>query len=146
MNGDRLSSPGRTPQQRMQLRYGFNEIYGWWHLSAGPHREEVQRRLRLMNTSVVRVFVFDQPVPDPVKNWSAFAGHLQSILDIGARPMVTFEFHVNPLVPWIWMGGIIMAFGTLVAMWPTGPAGAGTTVVPRPSVGRARRESELVEV
>ncbi len=90
MNGDRLSSPGRTLQQRMQLRYGFNEIYGWWHLSAGPYREEVQRRLRLMDTSVVRVFVFDQPVPDPVKNWGAFAGCLQAILDIGARPMVTF--------------------------------------------------------
>ena len=90
MNEDRLSPPGHALQQRMQLRYGFNEIYGWWHLSAGPHREEVQRRLRLMNTAVVRVFVFDQPVPDPVKNWSAFAGHLQSILDIGARPMVTF--------------------------------------------------------
>lgn len=74
----------------MQLRYGFNEIYGWWHLSAGTHHEEVQRRLRLMGTDVVRVFVFDQPVPNPMKDWRLFAGYLQGVMDAGARPMVTF--------------------------------------------------------
>ena len=26
---------------------------------------------------------------------------------------------VNPMVAWIWMGGAIMAFGTLIALWPT---------------------------
>ena len=90
VNRDLLSADGRSPQRRMQLRYGFNEIYGWWHLSAGPHREEVQRRLRLMDTAVVRIFVFDQPVPDPIKNWGAFAGCVQAVLDVGAVPMVTF--------------------------------------------------------
>lgn len=86
----------RTPQnaveppQRMKMRYGFNEIYGWWHFSRGEHREEIQRRLRLMDTKVVRVFVFDQPVPDPFKDWQSFEGFIQAILDIGAKPMVTF--------------------------------------------------------
>ena len=76
--------------QRMKLRYGFNEIYGWWHFSQSEHREEIQRRLRLMDTKVVRVFVFDQPVPDPFKDWHSFEGVLQAILDIGAKPMITF--------------------------------------------------------
>lgn len=76
--------------QRMKMRYGFNEIYGWWHFSQGEHREEIQRRLRLMDTKVVRVFVFDQPVPDPFKDWHSFEGVLQAILDIGAKPMITF--------------------------------------------------------
>lgn len=76
--------------QRMKMRHGFNEIYGWWHLSQGEHRAEIQRRLRLMETKVVRVFVFDQPVPDPFKDWRSFEGVLQAILDIGAKPMVTF--------------------------------------------------------
>jgi cytochrome c-type biogenesis protein CcmF len=35
------------------------------------------------------------------------------------RPVATFRVLVNPLVPWIWMGGFIMAIGTLIAMWPT---------------------------
>ncbi len=78
------------PKNRMKMRYGFNEIYGWWHFSQGDHREEIQRRLRLMDTKVVRVFVFDQPVPDPFKDWQSFEGMLQAILDIGAKPMITF--------------------------------------------------------
>lgn len=78
------------PPQRMKMRYGFNEIYGWWHFSQGERREEIQRRLRLMDTKVVRVFVFDQPVPDPFKDWQAFEGFIQAILDIGAKPMITF--------------------------------------------------------
>ena len=80
--------------RRMQLRYGFNEIYGWWALSQGEHRERIQRLLRLMGTQVMRVFVFDQPVPDPIKDWHLFAGYLQGVLDAGAKPMVTFaKFH-----------------------------------------------------
>ncbi|HEX6749832.1 MAG TPA: heme lyase CcmF/NrfE family subunit [Longimicrobium sp.] len=34
------------------------------------------------------------------------------------RPVATFKVLVNPLVPWIWLGGFIMALGTLVALWP----------------------------
>jgi len=83
-------SPGVLSEQRMKMRYGFNEIYGWWHFSQGEHREAIQRRLRLMDTKVVRVFVFDQPVPDPFKDWHSFEGVLQAILDIGAKPMITF--------------------------------------------------------
>ena len=92
---EQMSAPGAAAgARRMQLRYGFNEIYGWWHLSQGPHRDEIRRRLQLMGTQVVRVFVFDQPVPDPVKEWAAFASCLQAVLDAGAQPMVTFaKFH-----------------------------------------------------
>lgn len=75
---------------RMRMRYGFNEINGWWHMSLGPHAGEIQRRLKLMDTRVVRIFVFDQPVPSPVSDWGNFAAHIQSILDVGAVPMVTF--------------------------------------------------------
>jgi cytochrome c-type biogenesis protein CcmF len=43
------------------------------------------------------------------------------------RPVTTFRILVNPLVPWIWLGGFIMALGTLVALWPSAGAEA-----PRP--------------
>ena len=33
--------------------------------------------------------------------------------------LVTILAYVNPLVSWIWIGGVIMALGTTVAMWPT---------------------------
>ena len=65
----------------MKLRYGFNEIDGWWHISKGEHRDELRRRLRLMGTKVIRVFVFDQPGPDPVNDWHLFAALVEAILD-----------------------------------------------------------------
>lgn len=80
----------RPEMQRMQLQYGFNEIYGWWHSSLGPNSAKIQNHLRLMDTRMVRIFVFDQPVPNPVKNWSMFAGSVQGVLNCGARPMITF--------------------------------------------------------
>lgn len=34
----------------------------------------------------------------------------------------SFEFKVLPLVPWIWVGGMVVAFGTLVGLWPAAGA------------------------
>jgi cytochrome c-type biogenesis protein CcmF len=31
---------------------------------------------------------------------------------------VTFEVFLTPLVSWLWIGGIIMALGTVIAIWP----------------------------
>jgi len=65
------------------------------------------------------------------------------------RPIATFRILVNPLVTWIWIGGGIMALGTLIAVWPGGGApgtpvprqGGAGAVAPRPR----EREPELVE-
>jgi cytochrome c-type biogenesis protein CcmF len=44
--------------------------------------------------------------------------------DTTGRPII--KAHVNPLVPWIWIGLIIMVFGTIVALVPN----AATVRVP----------------
>jgi hypothetical protein len=80
----------------MRLRYGFNEVDGWWDIGFGPHRKAIQRHHRLMGTQVVRIFVFDKPVPDPVKEWRLFAAYLQAVLDMGALPMITFAKYHPP--------------------------------------------------
>ena len=85
-----------APAQRMKLRYGFNEIDGWAAFAMGAQRARIQRRLRLMGTKVVRIFVFDKPVPDPFKEWYWFAAVVQAILDAGAKPMVTFAKFPGP--------------------------------------------------
>jgi hypothetical protein len=74
----------------MKMRYGFNEVDAWAAFSLSDHRPILQRRLKLMGTKVVRIFVFDKPVADPFKEWSWFAAVLQGVLDIGAKPMITF--------------------------------------------------------
>lgn len=85
-----------TASRRMQLRYGFNEIDAWWHVSFGQRRPEIQRQLRMMRTAVIRVFVFDKPVPNPITNWDLFVGYIQAVLDVGAVPMVTFAKYPPP--------------------------------------------------
>ena len=49
----------RGGTQRMRLRYGFNEVDGWWDIGLGPHRERLRHHHRLMGTEVVRVFARD---------------------------------------------------------------------------------------
>jgi len=38
-----------------------------------------------------------------------------------ASDRVTFEVQVNPLVSWIWYGGLLLTVGTLIALWPPAP-------------------------
>ena len=62
------------------------------------------------------------------------------------RPIVTFRVLVQPLVPWIWMGGLIMAIGTLLALWPGAEPSRPATVKPKVRVAkRVDAEAELVE-
>lgn len=82
--------------RRMRLRYGFNEIEAWKYFSLGPDRERIRRHLRLMDTKVIRIFVFDKPVPNPVSQWYLFAAFLQAVLDAGAVPMITFARFPQP--------------------------------------------------
>ena len=94
MTSAQKSIDARPEAQRMRLRYGFNEVDAWWHIGLGEHRERIQGHLRRMHTSVIRIFVFDKPVPDPVSQWSLFAAYVQGVLDAGAVPMITFaKFH-----------------------------------------------------
>ncbi|MFO7630965.1 MAG: cytochrome c-type biogenesis CcmF C-terminal domain-containing protein [Caldilinea sp.] len=30
----------------------------------------------------------------------------------------TFTIYVNPLTMWMWVGGIVLVLGTLIAVWP----------------------------
>ncbi len=38
----------------------------------------------------------------------------------GGEDRVLFEVKALPLVPWIWCGGLVVAIGALVGLWPTG--------------------------
>lgn len=37
----------------------------------------------------------------------------------GSGETATFKAYINPLVNWLWIGGIVFVLGTLVAAWPT---------------------------
>lgn len=49
-----------------------------------------------------------------------------------------FKAYVNPLTVWIWIGGVVMVLGVMVAMWPDAARSAEAAL-------RARREREPAE-
>lgn len=54
--------------------------------------------------------------------------------DPGAQ-RATFEIQVNPLVGWIWYGGLVITLGSLIALWPS----RGSIAVERERVRREAR-------
>ncbi len=41
----------------------------------------------------------------------------------------TFKLYVNPLVNWVWAGGLVFILGTLVAVWPSAAEGRRATTL-----------------
>src|SRR5262245_27879248 len=80
-----------TPTElRMRLRYGVNQGESWRHFALGPERESIWARLREMDTRIIRVFLFDREMPDPATEWQLLASYLEAVLQVRAKPMVTF--------------------------------------------------------
>ena len=57
---------------------------------------------------------------------------LSGWVDGGNR--ATFKVFINPMVSWIWIGGMVLILGTLVAVWPM--------PVPLPAIAGAERRPE----
>ncbi len=57
--------------------------------------------------------------------------------------------HLNPLVNWIWVGGAVLIFGTLVALLPSKPGTGGSSIPPQATASRetiSRKPKERHEV
>jgi len=39
---------------------------------------------------MIRLFLFDKGAPDHVSEWDIFASYVQAVLNVGAKPMMTF--------------------------------------------------------
>jgi cytochrome c-type biogenesis protein CcmF len=89
--------------------------------SMTPQREFVEVPAQVMTTVGIRSTLVEDLYVILASIDEDAVGVLQNRPDL---QRATFIVHVNPLVPWIWYGGLIVAVGALVALWP----GAG---VPR---------------
>jgi cytochrome c-type biogenesis protein CcmF len=63
--------------------------------------------------------VQQQPMTIPDKR-STLADDLYVILAgwEGTGETATFKAYINPLVNWLWIGGFVFIFGTIIAAWP----------------------------
>src|SRR5256885_5382354 len=60
---------------------------------------------------------------------------------VDGTEQAVFRFTINPLVWWVWYGGMIVALGGLIVMWP----GGGSPAVKRSQAGDAGRVVEDVK-
>jgi hypothetical protein len=77
-------------EMKMKLLYGVNQADQCWDFAVGPERERIWTRLREIDTRMVRLFLFDKGAPDHVREWPLFASYVQAVLNLGAKPMMTF--------------------------------------------------------
>jgi cytochrome c-type biogenesis protein CcmF len=49
----------------------------------------------------------------------------------------TFKIYINPLVNWLWLGGLALMAGTLLAAWPEKQTAASWVAARRPAFGAA---------
>ena len=57
------------------------------------------------------------------------------LLGLETDGLGTFDIVINPLVNWLWIGGIVATLGALAAVWPSR---RGAATVPALSVERGR--------
>ena len=84
-----LQAPTATTAP-MRLRYGYNLSGCWSKFTSGSNGAKVQGLLREAGTEILRVFLFENAAPDPLKQWDDCAAYLDAVLNTGAVPMINF--------------------------------------------------------
>jgi len=109
---------------------------------------------RQITEAVLRVYRDDRPVRvlHPRRDFFISAQQPMTIPSIWSRPqedlytlliaweteptlMATFKVYVNPLVTWLWWGGVVFVLGTLVAAWPEPATQRRWQLTPQPVAG-----------
>jgi hypothetical protein len=82
---------------KMQMLYGVNQADACQAFAIGKSSERIQHRLRDIDTRMIRLFLYDKGAPDPVKQWPTFVSYVQAVLNVGAKPMITFAKMHKPV-------------------------------------------------
>ena len=147
------------PGDSVELRSPFGHTYKLTHMGISQY-EALNRIVTAASVEVIKdgkrmgivtsekrqhVDSFDRPTFEPSTEvgirsnlqedlYIVFAGAVEGTEEAGYR------FTINPLVWWVWYGGVVLVIGGLIVMWP----GGGPSIsAPRPA--QAGYEVRLVE-
>lgn len=73
---------------------------------------------------------------------SSFTHDLYVILSNFQDGSASFRVLINPMVSWIWAGGVVLLLGAIVTMWPA-PSKKEQEVLVRYSIGSKDRTAEV---
>jgi len=102
------------------------------------------RRLTTLYPEKRLYFAQNQPTTEVALRTSLFDDLYVILAGFDSSGVATFKVFVNPLLLWLWIGGLVMVMGTIIALWPErsaarpwrrrGPVPVGTISAPKVSV------------
>src|SRR5262249_39416489 len=102
------------------------------------------RRLTTLYPEKRLYFAQNQPTTEVALRTSLFDDLYVILAGFDSSGVATFKVFVNPLLLWLWIGGLVMVMGTIIALWPErsaarprrrrGPVPVGTISAPEASV------------
>ncbi len=60
----------------------------------------------------------EQPVSEVSIHWNLKEDLYIILAGFDSDQQATFKVVINPLMVWLWIGGIVMALGSIIAIWP----------------------------
>jgi cytochrome c-type biogenesis protein CcmF len=117
--------PGQTMQVDGNLSVRLKSLWG----KEEPQRQVVGADVEVLKNGEVigvvdpRMNFYrsqDQPVPTPaVRSRPQGDIYMNLMAFEGDGSNATIKVILEPFVPWIWIGGLVIAFGAVVSAWPT---------------------------
>jgi len=104
-----------------QLRYLGLSAFENAHLETATARLEVSRGGRVVTEMAPAKLFYkreQQPATKVAIRSTPFADLYIVLAGLDQNGQATFEVFLTPLVFWLWAGGLLMAIGTVVVMWP----------------------------
>jgi cytochrome c-type biogenesis protein CcmF len=110
---------------------GYELVYGGLEASPQPNRTEFIARLLVYNAGDGALLgavephrnIYNKTPDQPTSEVGLRMTLVEDVYvvlngwDEGGR-QATFTIYVNPLTMWMWIGGVVLVIGTLLATWP----------------------------
>jgi cytochrome c-type biogenesis protein CcmF len=134
--------PGQTMQVDGNLSVRLKSLWG----KEEPQRQVVGADVEVLKNGEVigvvdpRMNFYrsqDQPVPTPAvrsRPQGDIYMNLMAFKEDGSN--ATIKVILEPFVPWIWIGGLVIAFGAVVSAWPTARSSRRAVRVAAPRAAR----------
>jgi cytochrome c-type biogenesis protein CcmF len=127
------------PGQSIEMRSPFGHTYTFTHLGVSQF-EALNRIVTAATVQVTKdgkpaglitsekrqhVDSFKRPTFEPSTEVGIRSGLQEDVYVVFAGAVngteeAVYRFNLNPLVWWVWFGGVVLVFGGLVTMWPGG--------------------------
>ena len=130
------------PGESVEVQSPFGHTYRFTHVGVSQY-EALNRHVTAATVEVMKdgkktglmtsekrqhVDSFGNPTFEPSTEVAIRSGLQEDVYIVFAGSVngteeAVYRFTINPLVWWVWYGGMVLVVGGLITMWPGGPAG-----------------------